>query len=155
MSALSDRRAVLAGLAGCAAAGAAGAVTGSRSARAAVRGAEQSIDDRRILEIAAEFDGLERRRIALLPSSGTTLAVPEASARDEAIEPLEDRQDEIASELATLNASSPQACAAVAACLTLWLGDASTDPDDDGIRIDRALSEWLARNLAHMAGRQA
>lgn len=149
MSGRADRRTMIGGLAGCLAAGAVGAVAGSGTARAAARAAEAQIDDRRILEIAAQFEALERRRTALLPGGGTPLT----ATADDAMTAIETHQDELASELVTLAASGPQACAAVAACLSLYLGEKLPDPADTCIRIGPALSGWLAANLKRSARR--
>lgn len=152
MSARADRRAILAGFAGCVAAGAIGAVTGSATARAAAERAEQSIDDRRILELAAEFEQIERRRLSLFSGPGQ---IADDDERDAAIEPLDAQQATIVDQLAALTPSSVLALGAVAACVLLWEGDQVPDPADSDEFVNNRLYSWIAQNVARLAGRTA
>lgn len=155
MSGRSDRRAILAGVAACVAAGAAGAVTGSATARAAAERAGRTIDDLRILELTGRFDALENFRRDLYPQSQSPRVIEDDDARDDALGPIEAQQDEIIERLMLLNASSPEAVAAVLRSLALWA------PDLVGHRtsvhaclIDRLIG-WTIDNVDAIDGRDA
>lgn len=155
MTGRSDRQAVVGGMAGRLAAGAAGAPSGSGPASTAARTTEASIDDRRILEIAGEFEAIERQRLGLFPGSGSGAVIRDDDERDAAIEPLEVAQERLVAELATLRASSVGALGAVAAALVLWEADQFPDPADEAECTNRRMSAWLSQNLARMAGKSA
>lgn len=152
MSGRSDRRAIMAGLAGCVAAGTVGAVAGSGNAKAAAERGAASIDDRRILELAAEFERLERQRLGLFDGPHS---IVDDDARNEAIEPLDAQQAALVDQIATLRASSVDALGAVGAALKLWDGDQFPDPSDSGECVNHRLAAWIALNAAAMAGRTA